>query len=237
MIELKNLNVKFGGVVALDDISATFSAPVSGIIGPNGAGKTTTMNVISGFLASSGKISFEGEDITALTAYQRTRWGLRRSFQHEQIADDLSVRDNLRVILDGISGGASEKRADLNRALKFIDFSQRGDTLAASLNSYERRLVDIARCLVGRPKVIMFDEPCGGLTQEETTHLGDLILQIGELTGAITLVIDHDVELIKRICTQTLVIDFGKRIAFGETAKVLEDPKVQAAYLGIEEVA
>ncbi|MGB2200069.1 MAG: hypothetical protein ACPH5G_01905 [Pseudooceanicola atlanticus] len=98
-------------------------------------------------------------------------------------------------------------------------------------------MTDVARCLVGNPKIVMFDEPGGGLSREEANRLGDLILKVPEVTGATTLVIDHGVDLIARICSQTLVLDFGRRIAFGDTRAVLEDPKVKAAYLGIEEAA
>ncbi|MEK7345877.1 MAG: ATP-binding cassette domain-containing protein [Pseudomonadota bacterium] len=236
MIELKDLTVRFGGVTALDAVSAVFTAPVSGIIGPNGAGKTTTMNVVSGFLPAAGSILYNGEVISRLSPHQRARWGLRRSFQREQIADDLSVIDNLRVMLDTLPGSSSQKRADAENALRVCGLEGRAHTLAATLNTYERRLTDVARCLVGSPKIVMLDEPAGGLTQEETQHLGDLILKIHPLTGASTLLIDHDVDLISRICEQTLVLDFGRRIALGPTQTVLEDPNVQAAYLGMEEV-
>lgn len=237
MIELNNLTVRFGGVTALDAVSAVFTAPVSGIIGPNGAGKTTTMNVISGFLPAGGSILYNGEDISHLAPHQRARWGLRRSFQREQIADDLSVIDNLRVMLDTLPGSSSQKKADAEMALSVCGLHDRAHALAATLNTYERRLTDVARCLVGKPKIVMLDEPAGGLNQEETQHLGELILKIHPLTGASTLLIDHDVDLIARICEQTLVLDFGKRIALGQTRDVLADARVQAAYLGIEEVS
>lgn len=237
MICLDNLSVQFGGVVALDAVSVDFHSPVSGIIGPNGAGKTTMMNVISGFIESSGAISYQLQDISTLAAHHRTRWGLRRSFQREQLAGDLSVRDNLHVILDSLPGSRTRKREDVNNALKMTGLSDYADRVTCELNSYDRRLIDIARCLIGSPKIILLDEPCGGLTREETDHLGSLILQIHEITGAMTLVIDHDVDLIRRICSETLVLDFGKCIAYGDTKSVLDDAKVQAAYLGIDEVA
>ncbi|MCB1382135.1 MAG: ATP-binding cassette domain-containing protein [Notoacmeibacter sp.] len=236
MIELSDLTVRFGGVLALDSVSASFSKPVNGIIGPNGAGKTTLMNVISGFLRCTGSIAWNGQEIGHMPAHKRTRSGLRRSFQREQIADDLTIRENLQVILDVVPGSASDKRADIERALETTGLASRATTLAGSLNTYERRLADVARCLVGKPKIVMFDEPGGGLTREEAGHLGDLILKVPELTGATTLVIDHDVDLISRICSETLVLDFGKRIAFGDTRAVLADPRVKSAYLGIEEV-
>lgn len=235
MIALTDLTVRFGGVLALDAVSVSFKAPVCGIIGPNGAGKTTTMNVISGFLPSSGQIAFDGEAITRYTPHRRAQWGLRRSFQREQLAEDLSVKDNLWVILDGLSGSQQEKRADIERALSVTNMASMANVMAGQLNTYQRRLADMARCLVGKPRIVMLDEPAGGLTPEESQHLGDLILQIHSLTGASTLVIDHDVDLITRICEETLVLDFGRRIAFGSTAQVLADPLVQTAYLGIEE--
>ena len=237
MIRLQDITVTFGGIVALDAISADFSARVSGIIGPNGAGKTTTMNVISGFIRCDGRIECDGEDINRLSPAMRTRWGLRRSFQREQIAPDLSVLDNLRVIQDHVAGSRADKRAELAEAIKVAGLQGYEHRLAGELNTFERRLTDIARCLIGKPKIVMLDEPGGGLTRDEAGHLGELILQIPEYTEATTLVIDHDVDLIKHICSETLVLDFGKRIAFGETQAVLDDPKVQAAYLGIEEVA
>lgn len=235
MIELEGLTVQFGGVRALDNLSVTLAAPVNGIIGPNGAGKTTTMNVISGFITCRGRIVCGGEDIAQMPAHARARWGLRRSFQREQIANDLSVEDNLRVISDGLPGTWQEKQRDVARALELCGLSARAQVMAYKLNMYERRLTDIARCLVGSPKLVMLDEPCGGLTSDETKALGRLIARIHEWTGAMTLVIDHDVDLISAICAETLVLDFGRRIAFGKTAEVLADPRVQQAYLGIEE--
>ncbi len=235
-IEVSDVTVRFGGVLALDSISAEFTKPVSGIIGPNGAGKTTLMNVFSGFVATeSGSVRAEGLDLTALPPHKRTNWGLRRSFQREEIADDLTVGDNVLAQLDGSTLSGPQKTADVTRALEIVGLAGKADMPASQLNSFERRLTDVAKCIVGEPKIIMFDEPAGGLSTEETGRLGELIASIHEHTGARTLVIDHDVDLISRICEETLVLDFGKRIAFGATADVLADPKVRAAYLGIEE--
>jgi branched-chain amino acid transport system ATP-binding protein len=235
MIALDGLTVQFGGLIALDTISAQFKAPVSGIIGPNGAGKTTTMNVISGFLTpKAGSVMVEGINLVAMAPHKRPRWGLRRSFQREQIADDLTVADNLLSLADNLPGSRAAHRADVARALDFVGIAAMADRSGASLNTYERRLTDLARCLVGQPRLIMLDEPAGGLTVEESAHLGDIILRVQEFCPAQVLVIDHDVDLIARICAQTLVLDFGRRIAFGRTAEVLADPAVKAAYLGIE---
>jgi branched-chain amino acid transport system ATP-binding protein len=235
MIALEGLTVRFGGLVALDATSARFEAPVSGIIGPNGAGKTTTMNVISGFLTpTTGAVMVDGVDLVAMAPHKRPRWGLRRSFQREQIADDLTVLGNLLSLADNLQGSRVERRANVEAALEFVGITAMAGRMGASLNTYERRLTDLARCLVGQPRLIMLDEPAGGLTVEESAHLGDIILKIGDFCPAQVLVIDHDVDLISRICAETLVLDFGRRIAFGPTTEVLADPAVKAAYLGIE---
>lgn len=233
MIALEKLTVRFGGIVALDAVSARLCAPVSGIIGPNGAGKTTTMNVISGFLRCSGAVTVDGTDLMQMPPHQRSRWGLRRSFQREQIADDLTVCQNLRAIADNLTGSRASKRADIEMALEFAGIAGIAHKLGAKLNTFERRLCDLARCITGNPRLIMLDEPAGGLTVEETARLGDLITAIPGLGRAQVLVIDHDVDLIARICAETLVLDFGRHIAFGATAAVLADPAVKAAYLGI----
>jgi branched-chain amino acid transport system ATP-binding protein len=238
MIEIENVGVRFGGVVALNDVSASFTAPVGGIIGPNGAGKTTMMNVISGFLTSSnGRVVVNGQNILSLPPHARAQNGLRRSFQKEQIADDLTVHDNVLVQLDQLPGSRTSKRQEVARMLEVTGLSNHAQKRGSDLTGFERRLTDVARCLVGQPKLIMFDEPAGGMSVDETHELGALILNIHALTGAQTLVIDHDVELISRVCTETLVLDFGKRIAFGPTADVLADEKVKAAYLGTGEVS
>lgn len=237
MLEVSGITVRFGGVVALNDVSARFTAPVSGIIGPNGAGKTTLMNVMSGFLTPvAGQITMEGQDLLRLAPHRRAHWGLRRSFQREEIADDLSVFDNVLVQTDHSRTPSGDKRREVARMLDLVGLGAMADRMGADLNTFERRLTDVAKCLVGKPRVILFDEPAGGLSVDETHRLGALIKAIHGETGAMVLVIDHDVDLISEICTETLVLDFGRRIAFGPTDAVLADPKVKAAYLGTEEV-
>ncbi len=237
-VVVDGVTVQFGGVLALDGISAEMTQPISGIIGPNGAGKTTLMNVFSGFVApTAGKITVDGFDLGTLTPHQRSQWGLRRSFQKEEISEDLTVAENVRVQIDTSPMSGADKAAEVVRALEFVGLSDMADVPGSALNTFERRLTDIAKCIVGTPKLIMFDEPAGGLSVPETQRLGDLILRIHDHTGAHVLLIDHDVDLIARICAETLVIDFGKPIAFGPSKEVLSDPQVKAAYLGAEEIA
>jgi branched-chain amino acid transport system ATP-binding protein len=235
MIRLEDVTIRFGGLVALDGVTAAFSAPVAGIIGPNGAGKTTIMNIVSGFLtATSGRVEVDGQDFLRLEPHRRAQLGLRRSFQKEQIADDLTVLENVLVQTDWSRANAATQRREAMEMLDAVGMADRAAKPGGSLTGFERRLTDVARCMVGKPRLVMFDEPAGGMSVDETRQLGDLILQVHARTGAQTLVIDHDVELINRICAETLVLDFGRRIAFGPTSDVLADPKVKAAYLGVE---
>ena len=237
MLEISNVSVKFGGVVALDDVSANFDKPVSGIIGPNGAGKTTLMNVISGFVRPiSGSVTRDGQDLLRLSPHHRAHWGLRRSFQTEEIADDLTVFENVLVQIDHSQTAARAKWDEVEKMLDLVGMAARADKIGAELTGFERRLTDVAKCLVGKPRVVMFDEPAGGMSTEESRLLGALIRRINGITSAQVLIIDHDVELIREVCIETLVLDFGRRIAFGPTADVLEDPKVKAAYIGTEEI-
>ncbi len=238
MISIDAVTVRFGGLVALNGVSAEMTAPVAGIIGPNGAGKTTLMNVISGFItAHEGRVMVEGQNFLTLPPHKRAHRGLRRSFQKEQIADDLTVLENVLVQTDYRLSRTGEMRAEALELLRFVGLGDCLGKLGADLTGFERRLTDIARCMAGAPRLIMLDEPAGGLSVAETQALGDLIVQIHGKTGAQVLVIDHDVDLIRRICSQTLVLDFGRRIAFGPTAQVLDDPAVKAAYLGSEETS
>lgn len=203
MLEIKDVTVKFGGVTALNAVSANFTQTVGGIIGPNGAGKTTLMNVLSGFVQPiAGSVTRDGQDLLTLAPHRRAHWGLRRSFQREEIADDLTTFDNVMVQLDHGRAASSNHRNEVEQALAFVGMSEQAYALGAELNTFQRRLTDIAKCMVGQPRIVMFDEPAGGLSVEESKHLGDLIRKMGAETGAQVLVIDHDVDLIRKICVE-----------------------------------
>jgi len=234
MIRIDNLTVQFGGVKALNDVCVHLVGPVVGIIGPNGAGKTTLLNAFSGFVptAAGSRISMDDVDLLALTPPARARWGVRRSFQAEQVVDDLSVAENVQVILDSSALSRQERRAALERALRFVDLEDQAGRPGGSLNAFERRLVELARAVAGRPRVVLLDEPGGGLSGGEVDMLREVIGRIHPEFGACTLLIDHDVELITAACVETMVLDFGTLIAHGPTAQVLADPQVRNAYLG-----
>jgi len=232
MIVIENLVVQFGGVRPIDHLTASLSAPVSGLIGPNGAGKTTLLNVLSGFVRPvEGKVTLKGQTLLELSALQRVRAGLRRSFQTEQVVEDLTVAGNLHAIADHVLP-ANERDLSVSAALDFVNLGAVAATLGGALNLFQRRLVELGKCLVGAPKLILLDEPAAGLSNEESDVLRELILRIPSEFGAQVLVIDHDVELIRAMCTETLVLDYGRMLALGPTNEVLARPDVRRAYLG-----
>jgi ABC-type branched-subunit amino acid transport system ATPase component len=236
MIETRDLTVQFGGVRSINDLTVTLPEPVTGLVGPNGAGKTTLLNVLSGFVApTAGSVRVDGVDALQLAVHKRAAFGIRRTFQNEQVVENLSVEDNVAAVLDNVPVVGQTRRQWIRQALDYVGMAQRARMLAGALNAYDRRMVEIARATAGAPKLVMMDEPGAGLSQEETAHLRDVIIGIPDFCGAQVLLVDHDVDLISATCTATLVLDFGSKIAYGPTADVLKDPKVRAAYLGMVE--
>jgi branched-chain amino acid transport system ATP-binding protein len=229
MIRIEDLTVQFGGVRPLDGLSAELVAPIVGLVGPNGAGKTTLLNVLSGFVRpAAGLIEVDGCALLPLSPTARVRFGLRRTFQTEQVVEDLTVRDNVLALADHVRDGI----VDVDRAIAFVGLDDVADLPGAALDQCQRRLVEIAKALVGRPRLILMDEPGAGLTEAETGHLRRVILDIPAAFGAQVVLIDHDVALIAATCEETLVLDFGKRLALGPTRAALDDPAVRQAYLG-----
>ena len=233
MIVIENVTVQFGGVKAIDRLDAQFSDPVCGLIGPNGAGKTTLVNLLSGLVRSSaGSVSIDGTPLLPMKPIERVKFGLRRSFQMEQVVEDLSVWDNVRAVLDHVPHAPETLRQQIGEVLRYTGLAHVASRLGLQLNLFQRRMVEVAKALVGRPRLLLFDEPGAGLTEHESDILREMIVGIPEQCGAQVLLIDHDVELIAATCSQTLVMDFGRRLALGPTRAVLEDPEVRRAYLG-----
>jgi branched-chain amino acid transport system ATP-binding protein len=236
VIEVVDLTVRFSGVTPIDGISLTFPGGTCGLIGPNGAGKTTFFNVLSGFVKpAAGTIAAFGENLLKLPDYRRARWGLRRTFQTEMAIEQLSVYDNVAMIHEHSRGKRSSRRTDVLAALEFVGLEASPKSKVGGLGARERRLVEVARAVVGRPRLVLLDEPAAGLPDVETEHLGKVIQKIPEAFGALTILVDHDMSLVSSCCTTTAVLDFGKLIAYGPTAEVLREENVIKAYLGTEE--
>ena len=216
MIEIDGLTVRFGGVVPLDQMSVTFGAGTCGLIGPNGAGKTTFFNVLSGFVRPiAGVVHAFGDDLLSMKDFRRARWGLRRTFQTEQAIANLPVYDNVLLILEHTGGDRSARRRDVNEAIDFVGLSAVANREVGTLGAAQRRLVEVARAVVGKPRLVLLDEPGAGLPDEETLRLGDVIRRIPDAVGAQVILVDHDMSLVSGCCETTAVLDFGRLIASG----------------------
>jgi branched-chain amino acid transport system ATP-binding protein len=218
-------------------MDVTFEAGTCGLIGPNGAGKTTFFNVLSGFVRpAAGTIEAFGENLLKMTHFRRARWGVRRTFQTEQAIEELSVYDNVAMVHEHSQQSGGSRQEEALVAIEFVGIHAAPDAKVGTLGAGERRLVEVARAVVGRPRLVLLDEPAAGLPDEETEHLSSVIRKIPEQTGALTILVDHDMSLVSACCETTAVMDFGKLLASGPTAEVLRDDRVVRAYLGTEEV-
>jgi branched-chain amino acid transport system ATP-binding protein len=234
MIEINDLCVQFGGVKPIDGLTVKLTRPIVGLIGPNGAGKTTLLNVFSGFVTPArGWVKVNDQLITGVPAHDRAQLGLRRTFQTDQIADDLTLLENVLAVADHIRFDSGEARMkDVLKAIDFVGLSHRLNRRGSNLSTEERHLAEIAKAVIGKPKLVMLDEPGAGMSESESKHLEKVIKAIPGYTKAQVFLIDHDVDLISACCHETMVLDFGKLLALGPTLDVIKKPEVQQAYLG-----
>jgi branched-chain amino acid transport system ATP-binding protein len=239
VIEIKDLTVRFGGVTPLDHMTIDFGDGTNGLIGPNGAGKTTFFNVLSGFVRpAEGSVTAFGEDLLTMAHFRRARWGVRRTFQTEQAIEELSIYDNVAMVDEHSSRQrAGDRRDAVLSAIDFVGLTAKPQTKVGTLGAGERRLVELARAVVGKPRVILLDEPAAGLPEEESVRTSRVIQKIPQELGALVILVDHDMSLVSACCSRTAVLDFGKLIASGDTAEVLRNDEVKKAYLGVEAVA
>jgi ABC-type branched-subunit amino acid transport system ATPase component/branched-subunit amino acid ABC-type transport system permease component len=232
LLSVSNLTVRYGGVVAVNDASLDVpEGAIVGLIGPNGAGKTTAIDAISGFADASGSVRLGGTRLDGLKPHKRIRAGLGRTFQAIELYEDLSVREN--VVVGLTAGAAREESADdhLERTLALLGLSQVADRPAAELSQGQRQLVSVARALVGRPRVLLLDEPAGGLDTVESHWLGERLRDIRD-SGVTILMVEHDMSLVLSLCDEIYVLNFGEIIAHGTPAEIRANRKVAQAYLG-----
>jgi ABC-type branched-subunit amino acid transport system ATPase component len=195
--------------------------------------------VLSGFVTPrTGRVAAFDQDLLALPDYKRARWGLRRTFQTEQAIEKLTVFENVATVYEhSDTRGKAGRTAAVDEALDFVGLTDVAQQLVRTLGVKERRFIEVARAVVGQPKLILLDEPAAGLPDAETELLGDIIRQIPERVGATAILVDHDMSLVQACCDWTAVLDFGRLLASGPTQEVLRDRNVMKAYLGTEEVA
>lgn len=234
MIEINDLCVQFGGVKPIDGLTVKLTRPIVGLIGPNGAGKTTLLNVFSGFVTPArGWVKVNDRLITDVPAHRRASLGLRRTFQTDQIADDLTLMENVAAVADHVAFDSPQARAkSVRSAIDFVGLGHRIHRRGSDLSTEERHLTEIAKAVIGSPKLVMLDEPGAGMSESESKHLEKVIKAIPGYCKAQVFLIDHDVDLISACCMETMVLDFGKLLALGPTLEVIKKPEVQQAYLG-----
>lgn len=247
MLELKDVTVQFGGLVAVSHFSMIVKeGEIHSLIGPNGAGKTTIMNCISGFQKFKGEIYFRGEALSLLSPYRRAEIGITRTFQNLELFNSMTVKENLllglhpeirhNVIKDVFTLPKEETPERIIEVSKLLGIEQILDVFVAFLPYGTKKMVEIGRALVSKPRLIMLDEPAAGLTFNEKEQLKKMIKRIKEL-GVTTLLIEHDMSLIMDVSDVVTVINFGKKIAEGSPEEVSNNPLVIDAYLGENENA
>ena len=248
LLKLDRVTRRFGGLLAVDAIDLDVEqGGVTAIIGPNGAGKTTLFHLISGFQTpNGGRIVFDGQDITGLPPDRIAAHGLIRTFQLVQLFRDLSAIENVKVgchlrtrggivtaLIRPKSARQTEAEVDATarELLAFVGLADHGALPASALTYGQQRLLEIARALAVRPKLLLLDEPAAGLNAEETKLLSATIRKI-VTQGTTVLLIEHDMTLVMNTADKVAVLDFGAKIAEGSPRTVRDDPAVIAAYLG-----
>jgi branched-chain amino acid transport system ATP-binding protein len=248
LLEAQRLSKAFGGLRAVDGVDfAVAAGSITGIIGPNGAGKTTFFNLISRALpASSGRIVFDGHDVTTLQAHQVARLGVARTFQATTLFGDATALDNVLVgfrqrtnagVLDALLRTrrlAREERdaAEAARhALDFVGLHGHAERRARDLTQEQQKRLAIALALVAKPRLLMLDEPSAGINAEQTRGLIALIEAIAS-SGVTILLIEHQMQVVMQLCRRIMVLDYGKKIAEGTPDEIRTDPAVLDAYLG-----
>jgi branched-chain amino acid transport system ATP-binding protein len=237
LLEVRGATVRFGGHVAVNNVDLDVPAgSITGLIGPNGAGKTTTFNVITGLQETvSGRVNLDGKDLTGSKAHLRARAGIARTFQRLEVFGSLTARENIQTAAEIRRSWSRDRSVDIatevNGLLERIGIAAVADERVDSMPTGLARLVELGRALATRPKVLLLDEPASGLDEGESDSFAELLVELaGE--GMAVLLVEHDVQLVMRVCDFIHVLDFGAILATGTPSEIQHNSAVVEAYLG-----
>jgi len=244
MLEARHLTKRFGNLVAVNDISiAVAPGELRAIIGPNGAGKTTFFNMITGFFPpTSGEILLGGDDVTRLSAQQRVKRGMARTFQITEIFPEMTVRENVRIAVEAADGFSlrvwttrSEDvrlSGDVDRVLALAGLAAKAERMVGELSHGDQRAAEIAMALALKPRVLLLDEPTAGMGEQETFQVASLIRRLHKQSGYTIVLIEHDMRVVFNLADRITVLAEGSLLADGTPQQIGDNPAVQAAYLG-----